>query len=191
MDNFIEVYKKVFDNDYCDEVIKYFNMAEEQGFIVDRQTLDQAKKIDKDDRATFLPDADYYIHHTSQSITNTLNDKLWNICYNEYANKYSILHELAQHQTYNMKIQKTKPGQGYHQWHCENGNRQTGNRVLAWTIYLNDDFEAGETEFLYQQYRYKPSKGDVVIFPAAFTHTHRGNPPIGGDKYIITGWVEF
>lgn len=26
---------------------------------------------------------------------------------------------------------------------------------------------------------------------AGFTHTHRGNPPISGTKYIITGWVEF
>jgi hypothetical protein len=56
---------------------------------------------------------------------------------------------------------------------------------------LNDNFEAGETEFLYQQYRYKPKMGDVIIFPAAFTHTHRGNPPIGGTKYIITGWLEY
>ena len=65
------------------------------------------------------------------------------------------------------------------------------NRVLTWTAYMNDDFDAGETEFLYQQYRYKPQQGDIVVFPAAFTHTHRGNPPYNGTKYILTGWVEF
>jgi hypothetical protein len=81
-----------------------------------------------------------------------------------------------------MKIQKTQPGQGYHIWHAETTNKETANRLLTWTVYLNDDFEAGETEFLYQQYRYKPSKGDCIIFPAAYTHTHRGNPPIGGTK---------
>ena len=26
------------------------------------------------------------------------------------------------------------------------------------------------------------------IFPAGFMHTHRGNPPISNDKYILTGW---
>jgi hypothetical protein len=115
----------------------------------------------------------------------------WGDCYKQYAEKYSILSTLAEHKSYTMKIQKTQPGQGYHIWHAETTNRETGNRLLTWTVYLNDEFEAGETEFLYQHYRYKPQKGDCIIFPAAYTHTHRGNPPIGGDKYIITGWVEF
>ena len=28
----------------------------------------------------------------------------------------------------------------------------------------------------------------LLIFPASFTHTHRGNPPLGGSKYIATSW---
>ena len=31
----------------------------------------------------------------------------------------------------------------------------------------------------------------LVIAPAGFTHTHRGNTPVGGDKYIATSWVLF
>jgi len=38
--------------------------------------------------------------------------------------------------------------------------------------------------------RVKPKKGRLILFPAGFTHTHRGNPPLDGEKYIITGWVE-
>jgi quercetin dioxygenase-like cupin family protein len=53
---------------------------------------------------------------------------------------------------------------------------------------VNDDFEGGETEFLYQNRREEAVAGDVLIFPAGFTHTHRGNPPIGGHKYLITSW---
>ena len=55
-------------------------------------------------------------------------------------------------------------------------------------IYLNEDFEGGETEFLYFNKRIKPKQGRLVIFPAAFTHTHRGNPPIGGTKYLASTW---
>ena len=39
--------------------------------------------------------------------------------------------------------------------------------------------------------RVKPKQGTLVIWPAAFTHTHRGNPPLSNDKYIVTGWTEF
>lgn len=84
---------------------------------------------------------------------------------------------------------------GYPYWHCElypkDAGAETLHRVLLWTIYLNDGFGAGETEFLYQQRRIKPKTGTLLIAPTAFTHTHRGNTPTGGDKYIATSWVLF
>ena len=57
-------------------------------------------------------------------------------------------------------------------------------------IYLNTIEEGGETEFLYLKKREKPVEGKLLIFPAGFTHTHRGNPPLKGDKYILTSWLE-
>ena len=30
----------------------------------------------------------------------------------------------------------------------------------------------------------------MVIWPAYFTHLHRGNPPISNEKWIVTGWYE-
>jgi hypothetical protein len=29
------------------------------------------------------------------------------------------------------------------------------------------------------------------VFPSGYTHTHRGNPPLSGEKIILTGWLEF
>ena len=58
-------------------------------------------------------------------------------------------------------------------------------------FYLNDVQEGGETEFFYQDLKIKPKKGTMVIAPAGFTHTHRGNKPISNDKYILTSWVLF
>lgn len=186
---FIEVYEKAFSNEYCDKIIEFFKHAEESGLTVNRQDHDKALKINKEDLATYLPT--YPIEHTHKDFLTEFNNVFWNQCYKPYSEKYSTLQTFDEHKIYTMKIQKTQPGQGYHVWHAEATSRESSHRLLTWTVYLNDEFEAGETEFLYQQYRYKPSKGDVIIFPAAFTHTHRGNPPIGGNKYIITGWVEF
>jgi len=62
---------------------------------------------------------------------------------------------------------------------------------MAFMVYLNDIKEGGETEFLYQKCRFKPKRNTLLLWPSGFTHTHRGNPPISGDKYIITGWIEY
>ena len=65
------------------------------------------------------------------------------------------------------------------------------HRSLLWSIYLNEGFAEGETEFYHQQRKITPRTGTLLIAPAAFTHTHRGNMPKGGDKYIATSWVLF
>lgn len=84
---------------------------------------------------------------------------------------------------------------GYPYWHCElyprDPSAETLHRHLLWTIYLNDGFEQGETEFLFQQRRIAPRAGDLLIAPTAFTHTHRGNRPQGADKFIATSWILF
>jgi 2OG-Fe(II) oxygenase superfamily len=85
---------------------------------------------------------------------------------------------------------------GYPYWHCElhpspEDQGESLHRVVLWTIYLNEDFGEGETEFLYQRRKIVPKTGALLIAPTAFTHTHRGNMPKGGEKYIATGWVLF
>jgi hypothetical protein len=95
-----------------------------------------------------------------------------------------------------INLQRYTAGQGgYPYWHCELYPRdpscETLHRHVLWTIYLNDGFDAGETEFLYQGRRIAPKTGSLLIAPAAFTHTHRGNRPEGGDKYIATSWILF
>ncbi|WP_411849355.1 2OG-Fe(II) oxygenase [Stenotrophomonas sp. LGBM10] len=84
---------------------------------------------------------------------------------------------------------------GYPYWHCELYPRdpaaETLHRHLLWTLYLNDDFEQGETEFLFQGRKIAPRTGSLLIAPTAFTHTHRGNRPQGGDKFIATSWILF
>ena len=93
-----------------------------------------------------------------------------------------------------INLQKYVAGQGgYPYWHCEQypkrDNGEALHRAVLWTIYLNDGFEAGETEFLYQQRKVAPRTGSLLIAPATFTHTHRSNRPENNDKYIATSWI--
>ncbi|MDR3387820.1 MAG: 2OG-Fe(II) oxygenase [Rudaea sp.] len=86
---------------------------------------------------------------------------------------------------------------GYPYWHCElypkpgDAPAETLHRTLLWTIYLNDGFSEGETEFFHQRRKIAPQTGALLIAPAAFTHTHRGNMPKSGNKYIATSWLLF
>ena len=111
-------------------------------------------------------------------------------CFIDYTKKYSVLQEFNL-RSLDMKIQRTGPGEGYHVWHCEQGTNISASRCLVFILYLNtlDPENAGETEFLYQQRRILPKENTMIIWPAAYTHTHRGNPVYGkAYKYIITGW---
>lgn len=95
-----------------------------------------------------------------------------------------------------INLQRYSGGRGgYPYWHCElyprDQHAETLHRHLLWTVYLNDEFQQGETEFLYQQRKIAPRTGSLLIAPAAFTHTHRGNRPMGGDKVIATSWILF
>lgn len=86
---------------------------------------------------------------------------------------------------------------GYPYWHCElypkigDTQGETLHRVLLWSVYLNDGFAEGETEFMHQQRKIVPQTGSLLLAPAGFTHTHRGNMPKGGNKYIATSWILF
>ena len=95
-----------------------------------------------------------------------------------------------------INLQWYRAGQGgYPYWHCElyprDASAETLHRHLLWTIYLNDGFDQGETEFLFQHRKIVPRAGDLLVAPTAFTHTHRGNRPLGGDKFIATSWILF
>jgi len=88
----------------------------------------------------------------------------------------------------NFNVQKYKPSQGYHAWHCERGSLENSNRHLVWMTFLNDIKQGGETEFYYQKLKVKPEKGLTLFFPSDWTFTHKGHTTIDEDKYIITGW---
>lgn len=124
----------------------------------------------------------------------------WHHDYNEvvgeclllYRERFSTLNNLALQQV-RINIQRTSPWEGYHVWHCEDdGPPEFRDRFLATMMYLNTvpPEDGGETEFLYQAKRFNPVAGRVLIWPSGFTHTHRGNPPLKGEKYIATSWLE-
>ncbi len=97
-------------------------------------------------------------------------------------------------------IQYYPPGGGFKIWHYENTwqrddkqphDTTMARRHLVFMTYLNDVTDEGQTEFFYQRRLVAPRKGLTLIWPAGWTHTHRGIPSETQEKYIITGWISF
>jgi hypothetical protein len=108
----------------------------------------------------------------------------------EYIEEFGQLQDVPLSNGSCLKLQRTLPMGGYHVWHYENGDLPKHfPRELVWMVYLNDMPEGeGETEFLYQKKRIRPTQGTVVFWPAGMTHPHRGLTVYSQPKYILTGW---
>jgi hypothetical protein len=189
--DFIAVYENAFSQFFCDEVINHFELMNTKGLCFSRQDQENIPKIQKDDLSLFAHDNAIMKLENTPDIYQVFKKIFWDDYYTRYMNEYAILKKFGSHSSYSFKVQKTEIGGGYHDWHCETANRECSHRILAWMVYLNNVEEGGETEFLYQHKRIKPKSGSILIFPAGFTHTHRGNPPLSNAKYVITGWIEF
>jgi hypothetical protein len=102
----------------------------------------------------------------------------------KYLGKWGIHHEI--------QLMKYEPGQFYSRYHCEHdGDPRHVKRVFAWMIFLNDIKIGGGTQFLYQKQIIKPKAGDFYIWPASWTHLHRGVVAPKETKFILTGWVNY
>ena len=86
-------------------------------------------------------------------------------------------------------IQHYKPGEGYYAWHTER-TCQKQNREYVFMTYLNDVPDGG-TEFYYQEITAEAKKGKTLIWPAHYTHIHRGQISKTSEKYIATGWLSY
>lgn len=183
--DFIGIYENALPKENCDFVIQEFekHMSVNPSSINNGNKQFNSREMGRMDFAIFARKMEFDI---SRTINETLNK-----CLHIYTEEFFTLKDIRA-RSEEIKIQKTPPRGGYHVWHCEVQTRMAMDRVLTWMIYLNDiPNNEGETEFLWQGIRVKPKVGTCVLWPAQFTHAHRGNPVYSCDKYIATGWYTY
>ena len=192
-DDFIGVYSDVFAKDFCGHLIDEVERHVTLGAGCNRSESEKAFRHRKDDYQLFYNGRNLLLEPFDGEGSSDLFFNGLQRCFEEYTEKYSILKE-ARLNAFEMKFQKTTEGGGYHIWHVEQNNGDDANRGLVYMLYLNTlpENANGETEFLYQKRRLSPAENTMVIWPAGFTHPHRGNPVYGDkSKYIITGWFRY
>jgi hypothetical protein len=186
----IAVFDNALSDELCDNIIEWFEKLDQSIIKSPEDLVNKSISGVRDGRGTNgrgnRKDVSYFADTEGAPFENNLRG-LINDCAKEYITEYPNLGEYHLSNRA-LKIQKTPPHGGYHVWHHEHSYNDMA-RILVWTAYLNDITEGeGETEFLYQGIKVQPKKGRVCLFPASYTHLHRGNPPYTCDKYIATGW---
>lgn len=191
--DFIGFYKDVYPEGYCQHLIKEFNKLQEDGVGSNRQRSENAPRHGKDDYQIGISMREHTLKMFGEHDPCSMFFDGLQHCFNEYTTEYSVLKDNPIRASV-MKMQKTGPGGGYHVWHPEQGAGEHSRRVIVYMVYLNDLSEkaGGETEFLYQRLRIKPEENLMLLWPAAYTHTHRGNIVLTEEyKYIVTGWFYY
>ena len=162
----------------CDDLVNYYKDAKynkidttESGWSTDvKQGIDLSIQPD-----TNIPIINDYLHCMKDGV------ELYFKRYPE-ANHLTDIAEL-------FNIQYYPSGGGFKAWLCERDREQTNQRSLVFMTYLNDIPNGGGTEFkFYPDFKVNAKKGLSLMWPTAFTHTHRGVVS-EYEKYIVTGWI--
>ena len=185
--DFIGIWENSLSEVECKQFVDFYNLCENKNLTASStQDLNPANYRDRQDNHIRIPN---HIGLLSDAFPEQLVSKYWNVignCLTEYQTKYpnSNIGNLT---SYNWNIHRVMPGEGYHVFHSEQ-DFLTTHRQFVWMTYMHIPNSGGETEFLHQNLRIQPEIGKTLIWPAQWTHTHRGNPPLDGLKVYATGW---
>ena len=191
INDFIGQYSQAVSKDVCETMIDHFEKVKQLPGIGEFSGANNSNT--RNDEAAFFEsitlENDAGLRPVASNIANF--NKGLQTCFDKYFSKYALEKTLPALTSKVVKMHKVKPHEGYHTFHAEVGGMSSLDRCLVWLCYLNNVEEGGETEFLHQGVKVKPEQGKMIIWPAQWTHTHRGNPIYKGEKYYATGWFNF
>lgn len=187
MDNFITLYEQILDRKFCQHLIKIFEnnssfYEQKENTIIDSQwkmkftqinfaNHDLLKKENKTLRGIFLEAiAQYKKNHNIKSL--------------QWPEKFKL-------EPIRMKRYRSNSDDRFDD-HVDVNDHESARRFLVMFIYLNDNFEGGETEFSQHGVRVIPQQGSMILFPPLWTHPHKSSPVTGNNpKYIIGTYMHY
>ena len=176
--NYIEVYPNVLTSEQCKNVIRRINESEKIC------VSNQSHPITNRPLYYFLP----IETKTDPILSGPIQETIL-----KYAYKHSFLIDCATEWEIdsNANLQWYKPGMCFDGEHMETDYDERSKRMLAWMIYLNTVTDGGGTEWLQQNFISDAIEGSMIVWPAGWTHSHRGVVSNTEHKCIITGWCSF
>ena len=171
----------------CKEIISFFEenkTLQKTGVLVSGRDFTKKKTTDITVKPSDLKDDKY-------KCFNNYIGELYK-CFIDYQHQWPFMKSLIKDVDIgSFNIQKYSKGDHFSQIHTERSNLQNSNRLFAWMTYLNNVEDGGTTNFSHYNIKIKPEIGKTLIWPAEWTHAHAGEILNSGEKYIITGWMNF
>ena len=173
----------------CDDLIAYFDANSHlrlEGRVGNQVNLEAKNSMDLSikPKDLLLPQNEVFARYF---------DLLFG-CYQDYQVQWPFLKVFAEELhigTFN--IQRYKRGQHFQKVHTERSGLSSLHRLFAWMTYLNDVSaeDGGATVFTHYDLTIQPKKGLTLIWPAEWTHAHKGSVLRANSKHIVTGWMHF
>ncbi len=182
------VWGKEIDHRICDQLIEFWdnqhflNVVPGQVYAQGEVTTDPEMKESMDcilPQQIAMPHVQEYLEALQQVLFAYI--ERFPFC---NTSKFQIVEPLS--------MQWYPKGGGFKEWHTERLNSLPGTvyRHLVFMTYLNDVPDGG-TEWYHQDLYVPAKKGYTVIWPADWTHFHRGRVSHTSEKQIITGWFAY
>ena len=171
----------------CNEIINFFEenkILQKTGVLGSGKDLTKKKTIDMTVKPSDLKDYKY-------KCFNSYIDELYK-CFVDYQHQWPFIRSFIKDVDIgSFNVQKYSKGDHFSQIHTERSSMENSNRLFAWMTYLNNVEDGGATNFSHYDIKIKPEIGKTLIWPAEWTHAHSGEILNNGEKYIITGWMNF
>jgi len=187
--DYVAFVPNVLSDEKCDTVIEWYN----NNLDIEFKSL-VANGVESKSRTSFsieVPEKSEIDSILSESINKTLLAYIQSISNYPLKDDWSWVSILPKKmQSEFFIINKYEVGQEF-TWHTDQGYDlklpQTFSRQFSIVVYLNDDFDGGETEFQFA--KFKPQKGSCLIFPSNFMYSHCARPVKNGVKYSVASWL--
>lgn len=186
-ENFIQIYDNALTKEECEMIINRFETKDKHRHVsinTEIKNTDDPLKLCTEISFDCRNSDDAFYH---RMVNNAIERKFY-----LYRKKHPFLEYGGNTYKFNLtsvyNLQKYTDGEGYFPLHCEHGSFSP-YRMLVWMIYLND--AKSGTFFPSQKKTLKPKAGRLAIWPAGWTHPHKGVTPNVGEKYILTGWWNY
>lgn len=184
----LEIYN-ILSVDECNELIRFSqSRSMESSHVVDYSNQSDRKiDITRNSSNVWLRDTDHPIVQKIAGVSSVLtgfpfeNQEMLQVVKYESGGKYE--HHYDAPDISDMKV-------------LDKLNRGSGQRQYTFLIYLNDEFEGGETEFVNIGLKIKPETGKAILFRSTTqdqvvikNSLHTGCTVNNGNKWICTKWT--